>query len=209
VQNKLTPSIIDNLDSPFTAEDVLNAISGMKGLAAPGPYGLPAIFYHSHWNIVGPEITKIVLNVLNNQGDPSPFNNIHICLIPKKNNPQVPSDFRPISLCNVTHKIITKVIANRIKLILSDVISPNQSAFLPGRLISDNTIIAYELFHYFQQTSSTTGFIGMKTDMAKAYDRVEWEFLQATLNFMGFPKKLIQTIMKCVSTVSFSILING
>jgi hypothetical protein len=116
----------------------------MKGLAAPGPDGLPAIFYHTYWDIIKEDVNKDVLQVLNDGGDPTPYNQTHICLIPKKNNPTHPSDFRPISLCNVIQKIITKTIANRIKEILPEVISQNQSAFVPGRLITDNTLVAFE-----------------------------------------------------------------
>jgi hypothetical protein len=148
-------------------------------------------------------------NVLNNGGDPSPYNQTNICLIPKKNNPTLPSDFRPISLCNVTLKVITKTIANRLKGMLPEVISPNQSAFIAGRLITDNIIAAYEVFNFFKQSKSNKGYIGIKTDMAKAYDRVEWIFLQTTLETIGFPQHLTNTIMQCVKTVQFSILING
>jgi hypothetical protein len=105
-------------------------------------------------------------------------------------------------------KIITKTIANRIKSILPEVISPQQSAFLPGRLISDNTLIAFETFHYLKHNQNKTkGYVGMKLDMAKAYDRLEWCFIDSTLTTMGFPRNLVQTIMKCVSSVTFSILI--
>jgi hypothetical protein len=122
----------------------------------------------------------------------------------------VPADFRPIALCNVMLKVVTKTIANRIKHILNDIISPNQSAFLPGRLITDNTLIAYETFHYLKNSKSTKhGYVGIKLDMAKAYDRIEWPFLEKTLTIMGFPSKLVNTIMNCVTTVSFSVLVNG
>jgi hypothetical protein len=181
----------------------------MKGLAAPGPDGLPARFYHTYWDIIGQDVTREVLHILNNKGNPSDLNKTHICLIPKTNNPLHPSDFRPISLCNVTLKIITKTIANILKPILHDIISPNQSAFIPGRLISDNTLTASEIFHYFALTNRKNGYIGIKTDMAKAYDRLEWGFLHATLQSMNFPPSLINTIMNCVTTVSFTILING
>jgi cytochrome c-type biogenesis protein CcmE len=70
-------------------------------------------------------------------------------------------------------KIITKTIANRLKTILPDVISPNQSAFIQGRLITDNTLIASEIFHYLKNTNRKTGYVGIKTDMAKACDKVE------------------------------------
>jgi hypothetical protein len=209
VKDKITSEMKDFLNNEFTAEEVSMDIKGMKGLAAPGPDGLPALFYHNYWEVVGPEVTSAVLEVLNKDGDPSQFNNTHICLIPNKNNPSSPSDYRPISLCNVTLKIITKTIANRLKLILPTIISPNQSAFVPGRLITDNILVAYEAFHHFKHSASKKGYMGVKTDMAKAYDRVEWNFLQSTLEAMGFPHNITDTIMDCVSNVSFSILING
>jgi len=109
----------------------------------------------------------------------------------------------------MTLKIITKTIANKLKPILASIISQNQSVFLPGRLISDNSLIAFDIFHYLNQTTSKKGLIGIKTDMSKAYDRIESPFLKATMTTMGFPKLLIYTIIKCVSTVTFSLLING
>jgi hypothetical protein len=153
VQNRINQDMHDYLNEAYTADDVFAAIKDMKSLAAPGPGGLPARFYHTYWDIVGPDITKEALNVLNNGGNPQPYNETHICLIPKISNPSFPSEFRPISLCNVTLKIITKTIANRLKTILPNIISPNQSAFVPGRLITDNSLIANEIFHYLTQTA--------------------------------------------------------
>ncbi|XP_045831384.1 uncharacterized protein LOC123922735 [Trifolium pratense] len=205
VADRLNEDMYQEMNREFTKEEVFQAIKDMKSLAAPGPDGLPALFYHTYWEIIGENITKMVLDVLNNKGDPSHLKFTHICLIPKINNPTSPSDFRPISLCNVTLKIITKTIANRIKTILPDIISPNQSAFIKGRLITDNTLIASEIFHYLSHTKRKAGFVGLKTDMAKAYDRIEWDFLEATLSIMGFPSTLVQTIMKAskgeVSTI--------
>jgi hypothetical protein len=209
VHSKITQDMATYLSADFTEEEVSSAIQGMKGLAAPGPDGLPARFYHLYWDIVGKDITREALQVLNGENNPKPLNDTHICLIPKINNPSHPSDFRPISLCNFSLKIITKTIANRLKAILLDLITQNQSAFVPGRLISDNTIIAQEIFQYLNQTTKQFGYVGIKTDMAKAYDRLEWGFLRATMESMGFPQNLTNTIMLCVSTVSFSILING
>jgi len=208
VKNKITKHMLEDLNKPFTSEEVYCAIKDMRGLVAPEPNGIPTLFFHRYWDVIGHETTQVALDILN-RGDPTPFNTTHICLIPKGRNPCAPSDYRPISLCNVTLKIITKTIANRLKPILSTIISQNQSTLLPGRLISDNSLIAFDIFHYFNQTTSSKGHIGIKTDMAKAYERIEWHFLKATLSSMGFPEHLITTIMKCVTTVSFSILING
>jgi hypothetical protein len=146
VANRVTPQMKVYLNQDFIAAEVSYATHQLKSNAAPGPDGLNANFFQIYWDTIGGEITQTVLNILNNGGNPDSYNDTFICLIPKHKNPTSPVDYRPIALCNVMLKIITKTIANRIKTILPEVISPQQSAFLPGRLISDNTLIAFETF---------------------------------------------------------------
>lgn len=123
----------------------------MHSLKAPGPDGLPALFYQKYWHIVGNEVSKLVLDVLNNCRDPGDLNCNFIVLIPKGKNPTTPKDFRPISLCNVVMKIVTKTISNRIKVILSDLIDEEHSGFVRGRLITDNALVAMEYFHWLKK----------------------------------------------------------
>jgi hypothetical protein len=140
----------------------------------------------------------------------SAINATNIALIPKVKTPNSVSEFRPISLCNVLYKIVSKVLANRLKVTLPMVISPNQSAFLPGRLITDNILAAYETLHTMQtRLWSKVGFMGIKLDMSKAYDRVEWDFLEAVMVKMGFAERWISLIMACVRSVTYSIVVNG
>jgi hypothetical protein len=101
------------------------------------------------------------------------INSTNIALIPKLTNPVVVSDFHPISLCNVLYKIIAKVLANRLKECLPHIISPQQSSFIPGWLITDNVLATYEILLSMQTRMwSKVGFMGIKLDMSKAYDRV-------------------------------------
>lgn len=137
-------------------------------------------------------------------------NTTFITLIPKLKNDVKVKDFRPISLCNVVYKIVAKVLANRLQSMLQNIISPNQHAFIPGRLIFDNTLIAYEVLH--SMTSRCRGrarYMDPKLDMSKTYDLIEWPFLEAVLLKMGFHANWIKLIMICISIFSYSTLING
>lgn len=124
--------------------------------------------------------------------------------------PDKVADLCPISLCNVLYKIISKVLANRLKKIFPVIISENQSAFVPGRLISDNILIAYELTHFLRKKKKgDEGWAAIKLDMSMAYDRVELSFLQAMMVKMGFCHAWVQLIMNCVMLVSYRVKVNG
>jgi len=118
------------------------------------------------------------------------------------------TEFRPISLCNVIFKLISKVLANRLKRVLPDIISCNQSAFIPERLILDNILVAYETLHTMKNRLwSKVGYMGIKLDMSKAYDRVEWPFLEAVMLKLGFEPRWVSLVMKCVTSIRYSIII--
>ena len=107
--------------------------------------------------------------------------------IPKVDSPELITQYRPISLCNVIYKIISKMLAGRLKGILHEIISPSQSAFVSGRLITDNVLIAYECVHKIKnKRAGAAGLCAVKLDMHKAYDRVEWIFLRRMMEKLGF-----------------------
>lgn len=136
---------------------------------ALGPNGFPALFFQKYWDIVGVNTTSNCLDILNNGGSIQEWNNTNIVLIPKVANPQAGSDYRPINLCNVKYKIVTKVLANRLKIICDKIISKAQSAFTPGRLISDNIIVGHECLHAIKNTKSDKqGWVAIKLDISKA-----------------------------------------
>ena len=138
------------------------------------------------------------------------INYTHIVLIPKVKSLEKMSNFRPISLYNVIYKIISKVLASRLKLILPQLISPTQSAFVLGRLIIDNVLVAYETLHAMHgQKKGKKGALALKLDISKAYDKVEWSFFKGMMIKLGFLQGWIDQIMSCVTTSSFSVRLNG
>ncbi|GMY05786.1 hypothetical protein FCV25MIE_01025 [Fagus crenata] len=187
----VTKEMNETLGKDFTAAEVAFALKQMTPTSAPGPDGMPPLFYQTFWDSIA-------------------INHTYITLIPKTQSPTNVTEFRPISLCNVVYKLIAKVLANRLKKILPSIISETQSAFVPGRLITDNILVAFESLHHMStQRHGRTGHMALKLDMSKAYDRVEWTYLEAIMLKMGFQTPWVNLIMECVRSVSFSILVNG
>ncbi|KAL9670606.1 hypothetical protein QQ045_008160 [Rhodiola kirilowii] len=197
------------LTAPFTEGEVKRALFQMHPTKAPGLDGFPALFYQSNWNTLGHDIVKEVLKCLNSGILDAGLNETLVVLIPKVKKVERVEELRPISLCNVMMKIITKTLANRLKDILPTIISQNQSAFINGRLITDNILIAHEVSHSIKcKSGQKTGFVSLKLDMSKAYDRIEWEFLRRMMLMLGFAEEWVKKVMLCVETVSYKIRIN-
>ena len=133
-------------------------------------------FFQKYWNIVSDDVIEAVLSVLASGHVLHKMNYTHIVLIPKINEPKIVADFRPISLANVVSRIVSKVLANQIKQILPNVISESQSAFVPNRLITDNTTVAFKILHRMRnKRRGKKGQMAIKLDISKAYDCVEVE----------------------------------
>ena len=128
-----------------------------------------------------------MLSCLNSGTIPASLNHTYITLVPKSKSPKRVTKFRPISLCNILYKLIAKVLANRLKSLLPHVVSESQSAFQSDKAISDNILVAFETLHHMKmKKSGKEGYMAMKLDMSKAYDRVEWIFLKSLMLKLGF-----------------------
>ena len=150
VPTKVTAAMNSSLLAAFSEKEVKEALFQMFPTKSPGPDGFPAHFFQRHWDLCGTEVTSIVLRILRGEDEATSINDTFIVLIPKVADPEELGQFRPISLCNVMYKIASKVVANRLKQILPEVISEEQSAFVPERLITDNIISAYECLHFMK-----------------------------------------------------------
>lgn len=186
----------NRLTKTFTQAEVEAALKQMAPLKLPRPNGYGASFYQTHWHQLGEEVSKVVLSILNENNFDSTLNCTYIALIPKVQSPKHTAEFKPISLCNVFYKIVVKVSLNRLNEILSEIISPSQSAFIPSKLITDNIMVTYEVLHTMKTSQEgSKGGMAIKLDMSKAYDRIEQDFLEAVMDKLGFRRKWKQLIM--------------
>lgn len=201
--NEVLISIPDDLD-------IREAVFPIHGDKAPGPYGFSANFYQGFWDIIDEEVCRDIKQFYVSGSILQRHNETNVRLIPKKKNPKTVLDYRPIALCSTHYKIVAKILCRRLKPVLTEIISPHQSAFVAGRSIADNVLITHEILHHLRTSQAKKHCsMAVKTDMSKAYDRLEWSFLRNVLDQFGFHPTWVHWIMECVSSVSYSFLING
>ncbi|GJT49872.1 putative reverse transcriptase domain, reverse transcriptase zinc-binding domain protein [Tanacetum coccineum] len=206
--NKIDEAAAHDMVRNISNKEVKDAIFSMGNDKSPGPDGFTAAFFKEAWDIVGNDVTCAVCEFFTNGKLLNELNHTIIALIPKVSSSLRVTNFRPISCCNVLFKTITKIIANRLKESLKVLVSPNQSAFVPGRNISDNILLTRELMHNYHLDRGTPR-CAFKVDIQKAYDTVDWGFLKEVLIGFSFHARMVHWIMECVTTTSFSISING
>lgn len=131
-----------------------------------------------------------------------------LSLIPKVENAQTMKEFRPIACCNILYKVISKVLAGRLNILVPEAIKPNQSAFVQGRLLLENVLLASELVNGYHK-SSMSPRCDIKFDISKAFDTARWSFITSVLKAMNLPDQFIHWISICISTASFSVAVNG
>ena len=176
------------LNANFSRDEIIGALKQM-------PLPKLALFYQKMQNIMGDDVVNTALDILNNGVDPSAINSTFLCLILKIKKPRHTQDFRPISFCNLIFKIVTKIIANRLKLILPLIVGQFQITFVPDQLITNNGLVAFDILHYMKKKiAGQKGYVGMKLDIANAYDWVEWGFLKEVLKSMAFLNNLCQQL---------------
>lgn len=191
-----------------TDREILEALKSIDYVKSPGPDGYNSKFFIACWNIVGQDFCNAIREFFDSGKLLKQVNATFIALIPKMDHVDSVSDFRPISLCNVIYKTITKILANRIKKVISRIVGPEQGAFVPDRDISDNILLAHELVKNYDRKASSPR-ICIKVDLKKAFDSVSWVFLEQALIYFGFPARFTHWIMTCVSSSYFSVLVNG
>ena len=199
----------DLLAAPVLGEEIKIATFDLAPDKPPGPDGFPPFFFLKYWTLVGKSVIRAVQAFFHSGLMLKEINHTFLALIPKVDNPSCVNHFRPISLCSTIYKIISKVLTRRLKGLLGKIIHPLQGAFVPERLIQDNILLAHEIFHSFRRKGGKSGWIAIKLDMEKAYDRLEWPFVLTMLEKLVFCSRCISWIKECIITPSFSVLFNG
>ncbi|GKB89177.1 putative RNA-directed DNA polymerase, eukaryota, reverse transcriptase zinc-binding domain protein, partial [Tanacetum coccineum] len=206
--DRISMDISLNMVQNVTNEEIKAAMFDIGDDRAPGPDGFTSAFFKKSWDIVGNDVCNAVCEFFINCQLLKEINHTFLALIPKVSTPFKVTDYRPISCCNVLYKCISKILTNRIIDGLKEVVSENQSAFIPGRRISDNILITQELMHNYHRNRCPPR-CAFKVDIQKAYDTVDWKFLASIMKYFGFHKKMVKWIMACVTSATFSLCING
>nr|XP_027062801.1 uncharacterized protein LOC113689183 [Coffea arabica] len=187
IPRTITTEMNDKLTREVDEMEIKSALFSMNPNKTPGQDGTSLLFFQKFWHVVKPDLIAAIRHFFQSSNMPKSWNHTVISLIPKIQNPTNLKSNRPISLCNVVYKVISKILANRLKNVLSHCINKNQAAFIPGKQILDNVILSHEYLHYMKnKKQGQNGLMAMKLDMSKAYDRVEWKFLDAMMDKMGY-----------------------
>lgn len=198
----------DHISCEFSTDEIKRALFDMAPLKASGPDGFHAGFFQKEWNTVGDTILKQTKEFFRTGIMPPGLNDTLITLVPKVNVPETPSHFRPISLCNISYKVITKAMTNRIKGVMRSLIGREQSSFVLDRQIVDNIIVYQEVMHSMRKRNNGKKIMALKIDLEKAYDRLSWDFIKDTLMEAGFNDIWIRNIMACVTSTRLGIIWN-
>ncbi|XP_060959435.1 uncharacterized protein LOC133030647 [Cannabis sativa] len=209
ISDHLSPLEQAELEVTPSQDEIRKTLFAMGPMKAPGPDGMSVLFFKHYWNVVGKDFCDAVDDFFQTGNLHKGFNVTNVTLIPKLVNPKLVSQFRPISLCNVIYKVISKIIANRIKPVLPRLICPTQAAFVPGRSIQDNNVLIQEIIHSFKRKKGKEGFFAIKIDLVKAYDKLSWSFVDHVLSSFKAPEKFRMWIRQCITTTSFNLLLNG
>ncbi|XP_024190514.1 uncharacterized protein LOC112194518 [Rosa chinensis] len=191
-----------------SAEEIRDAAMKMDGTSAPGLDGFGGCFFTSCWSVVAQDVTLAVQSFFINGYIMPHFNSNILILIPKLEDAENISDFRPIALANFVFKIITRIMADRLGPLACRIISPSQSAFIRGRSIIDPIVLTSECVNLLDQKCKY-GNLAFKFDIRKAFDTLDWNFLLRVLHTFGFDETFVHYIHAILQSAYISVSVNG
>lgn len=205
--NRLQDEDRDKLVEPFTREEVLNAIKECDGSRAPGPDGFNFNFIKRFWTLLEKDFMDLMHQFHSDGFIHKGMSSSFITLIPKINDPNGLNDFRPISLLGCISKLISKILANRLRKVINHIVSDVQTGFIAGRNILDGPLIINEVMGWVKKSKKKT--LLFKIDFEKAFDSINWEFVDTIMGYMNFSGKWRMWIRGVLSSARASVLING
>lgn len=182
------------LSAPFEDKDIKEALFHIGDQKAQGPDGYTTVFFKSNWDIVKVDFIAVVQEFFNSGKLLKQYNHATIGRIPNSKHDPTHNDFRPISRCNVVHKTITKLMANRLVVIIPKLIDLAQGAFIEERLMNENIILAQQLIRRYGRKTSTPRCMMMVDIKKKAFNSLSWDFLMNILKRLGFPSNMVYFI---------------
>lgn len=206
--NQLQMSQKEYLQSRVTYKEVEDALNDIGDYKSPGIDGFSAKLFKNCWQTLKCDVYAAVDEFFKTGMILKGFNQTVVTLIPKGEHAKNIRDFRPIAGCTVFLKIISKVLTNRMRSIMPDVISKNQAAFVVGQDIHNHIHLAYELLKGYERKNGTPRCM-FQIDLQKAYDMVHWDALDRIMKEMGFPNTFVKWVMNLVQTVTYIFKVNG
>nr|GEX09150.1 RNA-directed DNA polymerase, eukaryota [Tanacetum cinerariifolium] len=205
--NRLSDMQASNLERNVSRDEIRSAIWGCKENKSPGSDGYLLEFLKKYWNFVGPDLCEAVGYFFKTSLFSKGCNSSFVALILKVADVKLDNDFRPISLIGCVSKVVTKILANRLSLVIADLVSDTQSAFVANRHILDSPFILNEILHWCKRKNKQVMFF--KVNFAKAYDSVRWDYLLDVLKAFGFGQIWCNWIRGTLSSTRASVLVNG
>lgn len=198
---------LGSLEIPFTEHEIATAVRQLAKNRASGPDGLPNEFIQQFWDTLKGDVLQAFNQFYQGQLDLQTINCANIIMVPKSDSPSDANGYRPISVVNLLPKLISKVLSNRLRQFLPDIISTEQTAFIKNRHIAESFLATRELLQHIHKSGQPAIFV--KIDFSKAFDSINWQFLMKIMKVRGFPKRWIDWIGSILNTSSSSVIING
>jgi hypothetical protein len=198
---------ISHLGNPISIEEIKGVIAAWPNNKSPGTDGFTGEFYKRFVDTIAPDIHSVLTIVTSQNITLEPLNTSFIILIPKNENPQTPTDFRPISLVHAIQRIFSKILSNRLQDEIQHLVDCAQTGFVKNRQITEGYVYAQHILHHARQTNLQLAIF--KADIRKAFDTISWEFILAVLCHLNFPTEWCNWIKNSVLGGSSQLIING
>ncbi|XP_062085877.1 uncharacterized protein LOC133791983 [Humulus lupulus] len=191
-----------SLVTPFSTKEVKEAFFSINSIKSPGPNGLGSGFFKALWSELEAELSTAVLDFFEYGVLPEEINKATISLVPKIETPSRAADYRPIACCNSIYKCISKMLCSRLASVLPSLVNQNQGAFVKNRLLAHNILILHDIIKGYKRKNISPRCV-LKIDLSKAYDMLDWNFLEDILNEFRFPAKFIKWVMACLKDPTY------